>query len=139
MGIFERAGATEPIEMELYRKAQAEHPEVFTLLNTQLAAADKGVEGPEACRKPGNCKTLLLTDGSGRCLDVDGDLVMPKDGCAPLLLVGNAVQQAQGKSQCLDTWSDQDPLTWGFYGCHGGANQRFSQQGAQGRLCSEQA
>jgi len=138
--IFEKAAATEPLETRLYRKAQADHPEVFAKLNQDLRAAEESHKrGPEACHEKGKCKVLVMADDAlDTCIDGDGEIVKLQEGCAPLLLVGNSVQLAEGEgNQCLDTWSDQDPLTWGFYGCHGGTNQQFTHDSSRS-ICSAQ-
>jgi len=125
-----------PIETELYRRDQREHPEVFKLLNERLAAMErKSTMGPEACRKnPGTCVAFMYGDGSGRCLDDTGLLVADRTSCDPVRFVGTHVQRAE-TNDCLDSWSDNDPETWGFYGCHDGDNQKFKADGPS-RVCS---
>merc|ERR1712039_707293 len=136
---FTKQAAHLPIETELYRKAQDEHPEIFAHLNAQLAAdAASHPAGPKACHGAGegSCMILTLADGSGRCLDDSGSLTL--DNCAPMRLVGKGLQLAESGA-CLDTWSDEDPETWGFYGCHGGQNQQFSTiktDGGASRFCT---
>eukprot|EP00931_Biecheleriopsis_adriatica_P034800 TRINITY_DN20079_c0_g1_i1.p1 TRINITY_DN20079_c0_g1~~TRINITY_DN20079_c0_g1_i1.p1 ORF type:complete len:807 (+),score=111.46 TRINITY_DN20079_c0_g1_i1:202-2421(+) len=128
---FSKMAAKEPIERELYLKAQRDHPEVFAKLNAELAAADADIGVPRACLTPGrHCFTLTWADGNrDRCLDSDGKLVRTKEDCALFLFEKDAFKLAESGS-CLDTWSDMDPETWGFYDCHGGDNQKFRQ--AQG-------
>ena len=70
---------------------------------------EKSQQGPKACDGEMSCKTLVVPDGSRRCLDLDGELVPEKEGCTPLLFIGSSVQIAASPGNCLDTWSDEDP------------------------------
>jgi len=130
---FTKQGARVPIETELYRKSQKEHPEIFTLLNAQLKAADESAGIPSECRS-GACITLTFADGSGRCLTSDGELTTRPGECAPILRDGIQLKLAEN-ANCLDTWSDDKADTWGFYGCHDGQNQQFKEHD-NGELCT---
>lgn len=132
---FTKQGTRMPIETELYQKAQREHPEVFKKLNEELAGVDsKNAKGPVTCQNnPGTCLTFTYADGSKRCLDDEGQLTGDKNVCAVLRLVGKSVQRAEN-GQCLDSASDDNAESWVFYGCHGFANQQFSQEGS--KVCS---
>jgi len=133
---FTKQAVRVPIETELYQKAQREHPETFRLLNQQLAEASREAGfGPPICKKePGSCMAFFFSDGSQRCLDDEGQLTKDKSSCAALRVVGKLVQRAE-TGDCLDTWSDMDQETWGFYGCHSGDNQLFAKEGGS-RVCT---
>jgi len=124
---FSKQHTREPIERTLYVKAQREHPEVFATLNKQLKLDDATLGVPKACLKPGaECFTLTYgaEAGGNRCLTSDGSLSTSKDECSLFVHSAEAFQLAES-GDCLDTWSDMDPETWGFYGCHGGTVQKF--------------
>jgi len=135
-GKWTKQGTKVPIETQLYQKAMTEHPEVFKKLNEDLAAMSHQVRrGPKTCtNNPGTCMTFTYNDGSSRCIDDEGQLTGDTSMCAAVRLVGKTVQRAEN-GQCLDSWSDMNPETWGFYGCHGFANQQFASEGAS-RICS---
>lgn len=139
---FTKVHAKVPIETELYQKAQRDHPETFKLLNEQLAEMAKANSfGPKICQK-GSCVALMYVDESAaagpmRCLDEEGALVADRAACAALLIDGGHVKRAES-GDCLDTWSDSDPETWGFYGCHDGDNQHFNKEGPT-RVCTGSA
>mmetsp|Transcript_15535 Transcript_15535/g.33722 ORF Transcript_15535/g.33722 Transcript_15535/m.33722 type:complete len:785 (+) Transcript_15535:300-2654(+) len=139
-GRFTKQAAKVPVETQLYRSAMKENPEDYKLLNAQLLELDKESQmGPAACRaNPASCVTMFVADGSGRCLDDQGALVNDKSSCDALRVVGLHVQRAEN-SLCLDTWSDEDRDTFGFYGCHDGDNQKFELPGGQGtsRICTQ--
>jgi len=133
---FTKQAARKPLETELYEKAQAEHPETFELLNQQLEAMDQEAgKGPAICRTQ-QCVAMVFADNSGRCLDNEGVLVASQTDCTPMLVDNNQLKLAEN-NKCLDSWSDSDVETWGFYECHGGDNQRFSSEGPS-RFCSLQ-
>jgi len=130
-----------PFETELYRREQREHPQVFAKLNEEIKAQDAMRGVPAPCRSAASGCWVLATEQDGnRCLDDTGNIGPADDGCAAIQLVesdmrdGVIVAKLAINGACLDTWSDADPLTWGFYGCHGGSTQRFNRKGEQ--LCN---
>merc|ERR1712204_127711 len=131
-----------PLETELYRQEQHEHPEVFSKLNNEIRAQDAMRSVPFACRNKDSGCALLATEDGNRCLDDTGHIGPVNDGCAAMQLVesgmgdGVIVVKLATNGACLDTWSDKDPTTWGFYGCHGGVNQRFWRKGE--KLCNSE-
>eukprot|EP00930_Biecheleria_cincta_P027006 TRINITY_DN18980_c0_g1_i1.p1 TRINITY_DN18980_c0_g1~~TRINITY_DN18980_c0_g1_i1.p1 ORF type:complete len:775 (-),score=134.67 TRINITY_DN18980_c0_g1_i1:824-3148(-) len=132
---FTKIGSKEPIERQLYVKAQQEHPAMFARLNAQMGADDPSI--PHKCRESGvSCVTLTLADDgtSQRCLDGDAGVVQTKEDCA-LFYLDDAHFKLAESGKCLDTWSDQDPLTWGLYDCHSGDNQKFS-RGEGSKFCT---
>merc|ERR1719203_510875 len=63
-GRFTKQASRVPIETQLYKKAQLEHPEIFLKLNQDLAAQAKAAAlGPPACKKNPCFKFLYTTDG----------------------------------------------------------------------------
>jgi len=129
-----------PLETELYRREQREHPELFAKLNKQIKAEDAMRNVPAPCRSKGSGCVILATEKDGsKCLDETGKIGPVDDGCAAIQLVeggmrdGVVVAKLATNGACLDTWSDKDPTTWGFYGCHGGENQQFRRKGE--KLC----
>eukprot|EP00928_Gymnodinium_smaydae_P019820 TRINITY_DN17631_c0_g1_i1.p1 TRINITY_DN17631_c0_g1~~TRINITY_DN17631_c0_g1_i1.p1 ORF type:complete len:736 (-),score=41.86 TRINITY_DN17631_c0_g1_i1:250-2457(-) len=132
-GRFTKESAREPLETQLYNKAQKDNPELFRKLNAQLAANEVPANVPAACLSNGKCRVLKMPDNSNRCLDEDGLLATDASLCVVVQVTDTgALKRANG--DCLDTWSDNDQETWGFYGCHGGPNQRFEDKG--GHLCA---
>lgn len=134
---FTKQSAHEPLETTLYNKAQREHPEIFAKLNSMFKAKNGG---PRRCQEPGvKCGTLMIADGSKRCLDDEAHFTNEMENCAMIAVGGSskAIRHAES-GDCVDSASDQDPETWVFYGCHGGGNQDFNENA--GRWCStEQA
>jgi len=124
---FTKAHVSEPLETRLYRMARHDHPEVFKVLDEQLAKMDAAKQ-PMLCRGGASCVTLVAMDGSGRCLDGEGQLVSERNFCAPLVVESGGAVKLADSGTCLDNWSDDDAETWGFYGCHGGSNQHFSRK-----------
>jgi len=138
-GKFSKVATRVPLERELYEKAMAEHPEMFRLLNQQLGLQQKPADATCGGGK-GTCVALALVGAPGaseqfRCLDSSGGLVSRREDCAPVIVVKGHVKEAVS-GDCLDTWSDSDDETWGFYpACHDGDNQKFVMQGPS-RVCS---
>jgi len=133
-GKFRKVSQQEPLEMQLYKKGQQEHPELFRKLDEELKSRAAESEIPALCRKNrAACVVAHFADGKGRCLDNEGQLTDEQDICAAMTLEGTAFKQVE-TGNCLDTWSDEDAETWGFYGCHNGPNQRFATQ-ADGKVC----
>mmetsp|Transcript_72514 Transcript_72514/g.172898 ORF Transcript_72514/g.172898 Transcript_72514/m.172898 type:complete len:761 (+) Transcript_72514:90-2372(+) len=135
---FSKVSLRQPLETRLYKQAQRDHPEVFAKLNAWFLEQEKqaGPPGPHACHVDGHqCVALYFADGLNRCLDEAGVFTTDAGECAPFLIDGVRLKLAENGA-CLDTWSDQDPETWGFYDCHGGANQAFDKKGAA-RYCAK--
>jgi len=135
---FVKFGAKEPLETRLYKQAQTEQPEVFASLNRwfQEQESRQPASGPKTCHVAGHqCVNLLIADGSRRCLDDSALLTDVQADCGIFLGDGRAYKLAE-TGACLDTWSDQDPESWGLYDCHGGDNQAFVQAGAS-RYCAK--
>jgi len=133
-----------PLETELYRREQREHPEVFAKLNDEFKAQDAMRGVPAPCRSKDSGCVLLATEKDGnKCLDDTGHIGLVNDGCAAIQLVegdmrdGVVVAKSAANGACLDKWSDGDPTTWGFYGCHGGDNQRFWRK--SNKLCNSES
>lgn len=129
LGEFTKEAAKAPVETRLYKKAQQDHPESFKLLNEQLKTLDGSSGAPPACRKK-KCLKLIYSDGRDLCISESGELVRQDDGCAAMIqdFKGGLINADNG--QCLDSWSDSDATTFGFYGCHGGFNQQFYEEKA---------
>lgn len=127
---FTKEAVKIPLETQLYQKAQRDNPEMFRILDEKFPV-DGRRQVPSACRNRGTCNALVFSDGTGRCLDDAGGLTLEKESCAPLQLRDSQVHKVTS-DECLDSWSDDDRETWGFYGCHSGENQKFLWQGQQG-------
>lgn len=143
-GRFTKQAVRIPLEMELYQRAQREHPEVFRKLNEQFKAEDALQGVPTPCRgKDTKCVALVFADAKATCLGEDGHRTSEDKECAVLQLVEHdhtIVVKRADTGRCLDNWSDQDTETWGFYSCHGGGNQKFVRKGSSQEICaSEQA
>jgi len=55
--IWMKEAVSVPLEMQLYKTSQAEHPEVFARLNAQLAVAEKARASAGGCQAHGiECK-----------------------------------------------------------------------------------
>lgn len=137
-GRFEKHEKRVPIERKLYVQAQKDNPGMFARLNEQMGVENRQAAanaGPEKCREPGVCVALFVADITRRCMNDEGQLVTDVSSCVPLLLDEEQVKQAADPSKCLDTWSDDDVETWGFYTCHDGDNQKFEMDGPS-RLCT---
>eukprot|EP00437_Effrenium_voratum_P027972 CAMPEP_0181399928 /NCGR_PEP_ID=MMETSP1110-20121109/1852_1 /TAXON_ID=174948 /ORGANISM="Symbiodinium sp., Strain CCMP421" /LENGTH=667 /DNA_ID=CAMNT_0023522011 /DNA_START=177 /DNA_END=2177 /DNA_ORIENTATION=- len=120
---FSKVAAQQPMETQLYRKAQREHPEVFARLNAEMEG-EPTAPLPARCREPGRSCVKLYWHGSGSCLDGEAQFVDSKEDCAYFLFENMHLKQAESMA-CLDTWSDEDVNTWGLYECHEGDNQKF--------------
>jgi len=127
---FSKQSVREPLETELYKKSQREHPELFRKLD---GIPEK--EPPPDCRGTIKCMVLLIADGSKRCLADDGSLTKDSGRCAMMQFVDTNLRLAKDE-RCLDTWSDDSAETWGFYDCHGGSNQDFNKREST-RFCAE--
>merc|ERR550537_289151 len=44
--------------------------------------------------------------------------------CGAFRLKGSEIHNVP-EGLCLDTNNDEDPSSWGLWGCHGGSNQQF--------------
>eukprot|EP00434_Breviolum_minutum_P003151 symbB.v1.2.002773.t2/scaffold141.1/size300911/24 len=128
---FSKFGAKVPIETQLYRKAQRDHPEVFARLNAQMGESSQS-NLPSRCKERGRkCVKLFWQDG--QCLDNEAQFVDGED-CGFFIYENQQMKQAESMA-CLDTWSDEDVNTWGLYECHSGDNQKFVSQGSS-RYCT---
>eukprot|EP00435_Cladocopium_sp_Y103_P073772 s15_g45.t1 len=100
---FSKWGAKVPLETELYRKAQREHPEVFARLNAEMAVPQ--VNLPARCKERGR-KCLKLFWSDGQCLDNEAQFVDPQGECGFFIYENQQMKQAESMA-CLDTWSDE--------------------------------
>jgi len=131
---FTKMNEREPIETILYKKAQQEHPEMFSKLDALLKVGEG--KGPRQCQEPGTrCVTLRLTDGSKRCLDYEAHMTKEDNDCAVAYIKDGTIRGAES-GECLDTQSDADAESYVWYSCHGGPNQQFENAG--GRWCAVQ-
>ncbi|CAK9020281.1 Putative polypeptide N-acetylgalactosaminyltransferase 11 (pp-GaNTase 11) (Protein-UDP acetylgalactosaminyltransferase 11) (UDP-GalNAc:polypeptide N-acetylgalactosaminyltransferase 11) [Durusdinium trenchii] len=122
---FSKVSATMPIETQLYRKAQRDHPEVFARLNAESAASPESPL-PARCKERGRSCWKLFWSGGTQCLDSDAQFVDAQGDCAFFIYENSQLKQAESMA-CLDTWSDEDINTWGLYECHSGDNQKFTE------------
>eukprot|EP00928_Gymnodinium_smaydae_P014913 TRINITY_DN15474_c0_g1_i1.p1 TRINITY_DN15474_c0_g1~~TRINITY_DN15474_c0_g1_i1.p1 ORF type:complete len:669 (-),score=116.17 TRINITY_DN15474_c0_g1_i1:65-2071(-) len=129
---WEKMAAQEPLETTLYHQARTEHPEVFSLLDRQLAEIGGPAENEaRACGEVhGGCFQLFAHEetshaGARTCLDEDLQLSSDLNGCMTFLFQDSTLRPITDRAVCLDRWNDQDPLTWGTYSCHAGETQRF--------------
>jgi hypothetical protein len=131
---FSKQAIREPIETQLYHKAQHDHPEIFARLNKKLQASTP--DGPRKCNEPGiKCVTVKLA-GSGKCIDDEAKLTDEQESCMVAYVSGRTIRSAQD-DRCLDDTSDSNANTWTWYGCHGGGNQQFNSRGS-GRYCGSE-
>jgi len=131
---FTKQETHKPIETMLYEKAQMQHPEIFARLDAQFQAVSG--TGPRKCQELGvKCVTLFYADGRKRCLGEEAGLTDDPDSCVVIYIDGKTIRNAENDN-CLDIASDQDPESYVWYGCHGGANQNFDDRG--GKYCASQ-
>jgi len=132
-----------PLETEVYQREQREHPEVFAKINEELKMQDAMRAVPAPCRKMNSGCILLASQDGNTCLDDSGHIVPVSNGCAAIQPQESGMQDGvillklATNGACLDNWSDRDPTTWGFYGCHGLNNQRFWRKGEE--ICDLQS
>eukprot|EP00927_Polykrikos_kofoidii_P079054 TRINITY_DN75846_c0_g1_i1.p1 TRINITY_DN75846_c0_g1~~TRINITY_DN75846_c0_g1_i1.p1 ORF type:complete len:792 (+),score=141.98 TRINITY_DN75846_c0_g1_i1:93-2378(+) len=129
-----KVNARMPLETQLYQKAQREKPESFGDMGVQPVAFERPPL-PESCDGL-SCLILSMTDDKGifRCLDEHGLMTTAKQFCWPYSIDGEQISRPAwmgeaAKGQCLDSWNDNDPLTWSFFSCHKGTTQRFERVG----------